>query len=374
MKNVYSEKLAKFFYVLIILGLVLAAVWYFRVLVGYVAIAIVVALISRPVSDSIGKVKITGKPVPRLVRNLIASLVILCVVTAALAGLAPVMIQLFTNFTEIASGPADVNISGYLDSANDVIVKILPVLGRKFKLSEFVFSQLNDLADITLFRTFVGSLASTVASIAVAIFCVVFISYFFIKDKYLMKRFICAIVPDDMEDKVRKSIGDCGHLLSRYFAGLVLEMTIVGLIDFLGLWAFAKLDLYTAMGIGFMAGLLNIIPYLGPWIGAGLGTITALVLALNGAAVMAGGSIWTFIMILLAVFVAAQLVDNYLLQPIIYSKSIKASPLEIFFVILIAGYIGGVVGMLAAIPAYTVLRVFAVNLFPDNKFVRFLES
>jgi len=374
MENYYREKLAKYVFFIINLGIILAFCWYFRTLLGYVALAIVVSLISRPVSDLIANVKVNGRSaVPRWMRNLFSAIVILLALFAAIAGLFPVMTKLVSNFSEVVSGPMESSVLPYFDSANEFIVKSFPV-DKDFNLADIAMEQLNEIADISLFKTLLGSVASTLASVGMALFIIIFISYFFIRDRYLLKRFICAIVPDEMENKVRRSIGQCGQLLSRYFAGLVLEMTIVGLIDFLGLWAFAKLDFPTALGIGFMAGLLNIIPYLGPWIGAALGTITALVLAINGAAVMAGGSIWTFVLILLAVFVVAQLVDNYLLQPIIYSKSIKASPLEIFFVILIAGYVGGVVGMLAAIPVYTVIRVFAVNLFPDNKFVRFLES
>ena len=60
---------------------------------------------------------------------------------------------------------------------------------------------------------------------------------------------------------------------------------------------------------------------------------------------------------------AAQLIDNFIYQPVIYSTSIKAHPLEIFIVLLMAGHIGGTVGMLVAIPAYTVVRVIAIRFF-----------
>ena len=73
---------------------------------------------------------------------------------------------------------------------------------------------------------------------------------------------------------------------------------------------------------------------------------------------------------LLALFMVTQLVDNFLFQPLIYSTSIKASPLEIFIVLLIAGNTAGVIGMLVAIPAYTVIRVVAGHFFGDIKAIR----
>ena len=59
----------------------------------------------------------------------------------------------------------------------------------------------------------------------------------------------------------------------------------------------------------------------------------------------------------------AQLIDNFIYQPVIYSTSIKAHPLEIFIVFLMAGHLGGTIGMLVAIPAYTVVRVMAFRFF-----------
>jgi predicted PurR-regulated permease PerM len=69
---------------------------------------------------------------------------------------------------------------------------------------------------------------------------------------------------------------------------------------------------------------------------------------------------------MLVVFIIVQLIDNFVFQPLIFSNSVNAHPLEIFIVLLIAGSLGGILGMLLAIPGYTVLRVFAKEFF--NKF------
>ena len=144
--------------------------------------------------------------------------------------------------------------------------------------------------------------------------------------------------------------------------GLIIETLGVALVDFLGLWLIARFDFSYAIGIGFIAGILNVIPYVGPLIGDIIGVVFGIILKLGTGAGL-DVNIWIFILIILVIMIAAQLIDNLIYQPIIFSTSIKAHPLEIFIVLLMAGHIGGMVGMLVAIPAYTVVRVVAIRFF-----------
>jgi predicted PurR-regulated permease PerM len=86
------------------------------------------------------------------------------------------------------------------------------------------------------------------------------------------------------------------------------------------------------------------------------------------------GPVLPVVLLIFGVMLTTQLIDNYLFQPFIYSSSVKAHPLEIFIVILIAGYVGGVIGMLVAIPAYTVIRVFAGEFLSHFKIVQRLTK
>ena len=164
------------------------------------------------------------------------------------------------------------------------------------------------------------------------------------------------------------AIGDIEHLPSRYFVGLMIEVLGVATLNFLGLWLVARIGFNAAIGIAFITGILNIIPYVGPLFGTIIGTLLAVVLKFSVAGV--GTGFFCFILLLILVFIVTQLVDNFVFQPLIYSTSIKASPLEIFIVLLIAGNLAGVLGMLVAIPAYTVLRVIASHFFTNVKAIR----
>ena len=200
----------------------------------------------------------------------------------------------------------------------------------------------------------------------------VFISFFFLKDSGLFERIICALVPDRVEKTMTTTLNDIRQLLSRYFVGLLLEMLGVALIDFLGLWLIARLDFSYAIGIAVFAGILNVIPYVGPLMGCGIGVVLGIILKVGIGAGL-GVNVWFFALIILAIMLAAQLIDNFIYQPVIYSTSIKAHPLEIFIVLLMAGHIGGAVGMLVAIPSYTVVRVIALRFFHRFKPIQRLD-
>jgi len=207
------------------------------------------------------------------------------------------------------------------------------------------------------------------ASAVIGIFSIVFISFFFIKDEGLFGRIVGAVVPDSMETKVGKTIQEITRLLSRYFVGMIVEIFGVMILDLLGLWLIARVGFSYAIGIAFIAGLLNVIPYVGPLIGEVLGVILCVVLKLGTGAGL-DVNIWIFALIVLGIMLAVQLVDNFVYQPVIYSASIKASPLEIFIVLLMAGHIGGTFGVLIAIPSYTVIRVIASRFFSHTKVVQ----
>jgi predicted PurR-regulated permease PerM len=202
-------------------------------------------------------------------------------------------------------------------------------------------------------------------------FSIVFIGFFFIKDDDTFTNIVTALVPDKHEKNAAAAISDIGYLLSRYFIGVLLEITGVALINFIGLWLIARLGVNAALGIAFITGLLNVIPYIGPLMGGVLGTLLGLILKYSSATPLGlDVNFWAFSAILIAIFCFTQLVDNFLYQPIIYSTSIKAKPLEIFIVLLVVGHMAGPMAMIVAIPCYTVLRVIAFRFFRQYKAIR----
>ena len=145
-------------------------------------------------------------------------------------------------------------------------------------------------------------------------------------------------------------------LLARYFTGILSESLLLTIAVTLVMMAFG-MKAADAGFIGLIMGVMNVVPYAGPLIGGVVSVFVGIVSPIEGMSV--GHTAF---------------VIDFILQPTLYSERVKAHPLEIFLVILIAGSLAGILGMLLAIPSYTVLRVFAKEFFSQFRLVRKLTE
>lgn len=364
------DKLAGYLIKLGGLAIIAALCWYFKNVLIYIIVAFVVSLIGRPIMKLLKKIRIGKIHLPDWFSAIFTILLIIGFLVLIVTQLVPLV-------SNIVRDASILNSNLYLESnpierTNEWLIGLFPDLGADFNLVDILMAKLRELVSFNSVTGFVGSVASLVSSAFVGLFAVVFISFFFLKDSDLFGRIICALVPDRVEHTMTVTLNDIKQLLSRYFVGLLLEMLGVALIDCLGLWLIARLDFSYAIGIAFIAGLLNVIPYVGPLMGEAIGVILGVILKVGTGAGLSV-NLWVFALIILAIMVTAQLIDNFIYQPVIYSTSIKAHPLEIFIVLLMAAHMGGTVGMLVAIPAYTVLRVVALRFFHRFKPIQRLD-
>lgn len=370
-KEKYSERLARYVIIAIFLTIAYFICKMFGNVIMYILGAAVVSLVGRPLMTLMGKIRIRRKPLPVWLCALVTILLVVSVFLGIFFLVTPV-------FTGIA---ADISKANITDSArtlirplrrwNDYLRMTFPSLGYDFKIENFMFKHLSSIFDVSKFSNVISGLASFIASFGVGLFSIIFIAFFFVKDEHLFANIVASFIPDEYEVKARESMGEIGTLMSRYFSGLLIEMTGVAIIDFLGLLLIAKMGVKYSLGIAFMAGLLNIIPYLGPLMGEALGVILAVVIKYCCATSYGlDVQVVPFMLIVLGIMLCAQFVDNVVYQPLIYSSSIKAHPLEIFIVLLLGGSFGGILGMLIAVPAYTVVRVIAIHFFGDVKAVK----
>lgn len=361
------EKLAGFVLWASFLAVVGLLCWYFRNVLIYIVLAIVVSLLSRPLARFLGKVSIKNRYVPDWLSSLLS---ILCVLGGFILIVTQV-IPVVTSIIKEASFFSNLSLfdGTIADTVNGWAISIFPSLGKDFDAISVLLDYFKGtFSDISI-TGILGSMASAMVNLVIGLFSVVFISFFLVKDPKLVAKVAAALVPDRIEDSVMEAIGDIEHLLSRYFVGLTLEMIAVAFFNFLGLWLIARIGPTYALGIAFIAGILNILPYVGPLIGEVLGVALCLVLK-YGAGIGLDVNIMVFAVIVFAIMLSVQFIDNFVLQPIIYSTSIQSTPLEIFIVLLVSGHVGGILGMLAAIPIYTVIRVVAGRFFYNHKAVR----
>jgi len=219
----------------------------------------------------------------------------------------------------------------------------------------------------TMFGDFLGGIISTAGSLVVAIGSITFILFFFLRNDMLFLDMVQSVVPDKQERQMRHAIKRSSEMLTRYFDGLVLQTASFTTLVSLTLWV---LGVPNALLIGLMAGLLNIIPYVGPLLGIVVGCFFTISHYIETDFAL---MVTPLIKVILTIQ-AVQILDNNFIGPYIMSNSVKAHPLEIFIVTLVAAKLGGVVGMIIGIPVYTVLRVIAREFFSEFKLVRRLTG
>ncbi|MBK7010389.1 MAG: AI-2E family transporter [Saprospiraceae bacterium] len=210
------------------------------------------------------------------------------------------------------------------------------------------------------FNATVGAFGNLILGIS----SVLFISFFFLREQGLFYKMIQSLVPNEYEAKAAHAIDQTSKLLIRYFSGILLQMAIVTLLVSVPL---RIMGIDNALLIAFFAAILNVIPYIGPIIGALFGVV--ITLSSNPSAPFYSEMMPEMIRVL-SVFIIMQIIDNFVLQPIIFSKSVKAHPLEIFLVVLIGAKLGGILGMVLAIPLYTVFRVIGKVFLSEFKVIQ----
>lgn len=229
-------------------------------------------------------------------------------------------------------------------------------------------ADLTSKLDFNFIPSFINSLLGILSGFGMGIASVMFITFFFLKDKKLFTIGAKKILPDAHEDKILNSFRKINYLLSRYFIGLIIQMAILFTLYLTVLLIFG---VENAFIIAFITALLNIIPYIGPLIA----TVLVIILTLLGnigpetQAQMLSTTLYVFIG-----YCVAQVIDNNITSPLIFSNSVNSHPLEIFIVILASGFLFGVLGMIVAIPLYTVIKVVAKEFFPQNPVVKLLTK
>ena len=367
----YTDKLAKYIIAAAGIGIIGALCWYFRSVIIYILAAVVVSLIAKPVMGGLQKIRIKGKKAPDWFLAAFSLTFVITIILTILTLIIPIVSGILKgiSFGNIENAAGQIAVP--LSHLNDFLKSTFPQLGNEFRIEMLLGQELQKLFDASAISSMIGSATSFLTSLGIGLFSVIFIGFFFIKDDGLFTEIVCALVPDKHEKNTEKAIADIGHLLSRYFIGVMIEVCGVALLNFLGLLLIARMGFNAAIGIAFLTGILNIIPYVGPLMGGVLGTLLCLILKYSSITPLGlDVNFWMFTIILIAIFCFTQLVDNFLYQPLIYSTSIKSKPLEIFIVLLIVGHMGGPLSMIIAIPCYTVVRVIAFRFFRRYKAIR----
>ena len=357
--NTIAKGILKALAVIVSIFLLLYFLYKIQSVLIYIAIAAVLSLIGRPIVRFL-KAKLKFK-------NTLAVVVTMLALIGLFVGLVRMFIPLII---EQGHNLSLLNIEELQGNIEDLYYQVSEYFAINNIDVEQSLKDSNLLSklDYSIIPNFLNSVVSGFGSFSIGLFSVLFITFFLLKDSQLLEQGIMALVPDTKEERSKKSFDTIKDLLSRYFIGLILQILILFIIYTIVLLVFG---IKNAVVIAFLCALLNLIPYIGPLIGGVLMLILTMTSNLDASfsEVILPKTIYVMIG-----FVIGQLVDNFFSQPFIFSKSVKSHPLEIFLIIIIAGLLFGVVGMIVAIPTYTALKVVLKEFLSENKIVKQLTK
>lgn len=341
--------------------------WYFSGIVTYIIIALLLSFMGMPLVKRLKKVHIGKHKLPQAVAATLTLLVMILIFGLFVLIIVPLIIQQGNVIASIDVNELVAHYREPMNNLNEFLVQY-NVLDSQQTISNYIEEQITSLLDLTKFTNFFANLVTATGSVFMGTFIILFLTFYFLLEENLVKNSILMLTPDEHSENIERVLHDSKILLVRYFHGVLLEIVIMMTLESAGLLIFGVPN---AILIGFLGGLMNVIPYLGPLIGASIGVI---LVTLSELSVGNYEMVLISIVTVMAVFGAANLVDNFVLQPQIYSRRVKAHPVEVFLVIIIGGKLAGIAGMILAIPTYTIVKVIAREFAQRMKLVKFLTS
>ncbi|MCI4669642.1 MAG: AI-2E family transporter [Bacteroidia bacterium] len=341
----------------------------FSALFIYLITALIFTLMGRPIKRFLDKLKVGKFSIPNMVSTILTLVVLLVISLGILAFFVPLVVDIADQVQDIDPSSVASGMEEPFNQLREFNAKYrLFELKEGESLEQLFLDNVQSIVEQVNISSLISGILGFAGNFFVGAFSIIFITFFFLNQKQLLPNIVHAITPEAIEEKVNNALESIKSLLSRYFIGVILEVLLVGGLVALGL---GILGIKNALFIGYFAGVFNIIPYLGPIIG---GSMTVAMTTINTLSLNFYEEAFPLIVLSLIVFVVVQLIDNFIIQPFIYSSSVKAHPLEIFLVIIGAGFIGGAAAMVLAIPVYTILRVVAREFFNKFKIVSSLTA
>jgi predicted PurR-regulated permease PerM len=343
----------------------LLAAWMLKTILIYIMVALVLSLIGTPIYQFLKTRKLGRFHLPGTLSALLALLSIYALIAGLIAIFIPLALDEYRIISNTKSEMLLASLQGPLSAIDNFMSRYTP---QPFNTELFLRAYIPNLFNMGQLGSVANSFVGFTGSLFVAFFATSFFTFFFLKDGKLIFETLLLLFPRSAENDIRHAAHNCKRLLTKYFTGLCLDSFCVATIISTGMYL---MGIPNALLIGLFAGLVNVIPYIGVFIAAGFGLFVALS---TGLPPDFHNALLPMIIRVLIVFLSCNLIDGMVLQPLIFSNTVKAHPLEIFSVILISGTLGGVGPMILAVPTYTVLRVIAKQFFSRFRIVQKLTS
>jgi len=334
-----------------------------QVVLLYLIASAILAFIGSPLCSALKRIRFRNKKFPDALAALVVIAVQLGVFAALILLLVPGLLRELSRLGQVDY----VHLWNYAQEQ----IKTVQTLSQRYHLE----IDPNDLRNLAMnyfnfndIGKLLSGLGSWVGGFSAALFSILFITFFFLKEEGLARNMLFSLFKEEESEKLQRITTKTKNLLSRYFIGLLIQISINALLIGVGL---KLVGFREVLFVAVFAGMLNIVPYVGPLLGAVVGLGVALLQNLDQDFAT---QVFPLLVRTAVVFTAAQMLDNMLFQPLIFSNSVQAHPLEIFLVILAAGSLGGLLSMVVAVPLYSFARIVAKEFLSEVRIVQKLTE
>lgn len=339
------------------LGLVVFLFWYFRIILLYLFFAMCLTFILNPLVNFFNKGKVIKLKVPRMLSTILAFLVLFGVLTLFGITLFPLISDEFNHLREIDPNKFTNVFDTQIYYVEHLLIDNHIVNQEPGYLKPMIIDEITGLLNKRNAESLLSNVFSGLTNGVIAIFSIFFISFFSLKDENLLKKSIATLIPGRYYVDYISVFNSIENLLSRYFIGLLIQASVISTIVAIGL---SILGIQNFLLIGILVGIINVIPYLGQVISV----FVALSLAVaSNIDIINSNELLFYLLSITGIIVGTQTLDSFIFQPLIFSKSVRAHPLEIFLMVFVGGTIGGPFGMFLAIPVYTIVKVSYIGFY-----------
>jgi predicted PurR-regulated permease PerM len=336
----------------IVLGyLLLRLVVYINPVVPPLLIAVAVVYLLNPVVSALER-----RGVPRAAGAGIVYLLFLCIVALIVSLLVPVVARQVQQVIQ--------HFPDYLADAQATVRRVAARFGQEpdFRLDADQVRQWLSAEDnrqtVTRYLTGLRSVTTSLLSGLIIFVIGPVMAFYLLVDLPRLERGAMALIPPGRRQEFRGLMDRIGQAVGGFFRGQLLVALFVGVASSIGLWA---IGLPFWLLVGMVAGVFNLVPLVGPFIGGGLAVVIALI---SGEPLKA---VWAAVILLVV-----QQIDNHLISPNVMGRTVQLHPVVVMLALLVGASFAGLFGMLVTVPLVAVAKI--VFLFMWSKHVDYGEE
>ncbi len=293
-------------------------------------------------------VTLLSKKVPRIFAIVLVYLALIALGTGVISFIGPELQKQFTNL--VVSMPliiAELQLLINNLQENELVVRF--GLSEMFNIEDYI-EQIGLVVGSLVGDIFTRSVGiiGTVFNALLLLFIVPFILYYLLKEGEKLPNYFLKFFASDKQEEIKPILTNMDRTLSSYIQGVLIVCSFIGVLYYIG---FSIIGLEYALVLAIFGMITNVIPYLGPWIGA----IPSVIVALLHSPMMA--------LLVLLIVVVIQQIESIFVQPQIIGKKMSLHPVTVMALVLVAGRFIGIVGMILVIPIYAIGKVIVTHLY-----------